>query len=119
MEIEIGFDIGLGVGPRTAHHGEGLPQAGQMLLLDAGGRQGGDLRLENRAYFRQVQGTLRLANLDHPVKRLPDVFGGAVGDEGSAAGVGFEQSLFPERLDRLADRGPADPKLLGQFSFRR
>ena len=61
----------------------------------------------------------RLPNLDHQVEGLAHGARGPIGDEGSAAGVGFHQTLFAQSLDRLAYRGAAHSETQRQLAFRR
>src|SRR5580704_4521373 len=90
-----------------------------MLLLNPRGRQRRNLRLKNRAHFRQMNGPAGLANLDHQSQRLANCLRGAVGDEGSASGIGLDQSFFPQCLYRFPYRSPTHPEALRQISLSR
>ena len=63
--------------------------------------------------------TFLLPDLHHEVERLPRCLRGSVSDKGSAAGVGFDQTFFAERLHRLAHGGAADSETLRQLAFGR
>src|SRR6266404_3841764 len=63
--------------------------------------------------------TFLLADADHQVERLPDRVRSAIGHESSATGIGFNQTLLTERLNRFANCGAAYPETLGQIAFRR
>ena len=117
VKVEIGLDIGLRILACAIHDRNRLVHRRQFRVLNAESGEGGDLRFENRANFRQLLGAFRLAYLDHEIEGLADGLGGSVGDEGSASGKSFDQTFFAKRLDGLADRSAADSEALGEFAF--
>ena len=119
MKIEIGFNVCFGIFLRAIHHSDGFPHRRDVLFLGAYRSQRRDVRLENQPEFREMRRAFLLPDLDHQVERLARGLRSSVRDESSAAGVGFDQTFFPERLHRLAHGGAADAETLRQFAFGR
>jgi hypothetical protein len=82
-------------------------------------RQRRDLRFENGPHFRQMRGSFRLTDLRHQIQRLPHGLRCAVGDEGAAARVRFDQTFFAQRLHRFAHGSAAHAETLGQIALGR
>ena len=119
VEIQIGFNISLGLQPLPVHHGNGFPHHGQLPFLNSCGRQPSDLRLQNLSHFFQVNGVVGLPQLDHQVQRLPNRPRSSVGDECSTSGIRLHQTLLVERLNRFAYRRPAHAKTHRQLALGR
>ena len=111
MKIEVGFNVSIRIVVLLIHHCHRFSHQDQVLLLNARGRERGDLRLKNRAHLRQMNRSRRLANLHHQSQRLPNRLRGTVRNECSASRVGFHQSFFAQGLHRFTHRSPADPEL--------
>src|SRR5579859_950161 len=60
-----------------------------------------------------------LVDADQQVERLPHGLRSPIRHERPPPRIGFHQSLFPQRLHRLAHRRAAHPKPLRQVPFRR
>ena len=115
MEIQIAFNERLGILSGGVHDSNSFPHGGEHFFIDSLRGQGGDFGFENLADFREVCGAFGLAAADHAVERLLNTASISVGDEGAAAGIGFDEPLFTQGFYRLANGGAADAKLLREL----
>src|ERR1700676_3191110 len=119
VKVQIRLDVGVGVVPRIVHYTDGFSHRYEVLIVRANCRQSGNFGFQNFANLHQVSRPVWLAALENAVQRLPHGIRIAIGDERPAPRKGVYKSLFVQCLDRLANRGPADTKLLREFAFRR
>ena len=117
MKIEVALDEGFGVVARGVHHRNGLTHGGEHFFIRALCGEGGNFRFQNLPNLGQMRGAFHRAAADHAIQGLLDGAAGAIGDEGSPTGIGFDQALFPQGLHGLADGGAANAELLGEFAL--
>ena len=121
VKIEVGLDVDLGIFLRAIHHSDGFAHRREILIpVTRSAAMRGDSRFEDEAQLHQMRQAFLLAllaDLHHEVERLPRRLRGSVGDEGAAAGVGFNQTFLAQRLDRFAHGSAAHAETLREIAL--